>query len=202
MVKDYIYTFSITEVGKAIPETNPNGKVNFEKLYIEIFGSEVPGVNWVKGIQGEVYCSFINPLDDLELDNPTDPMLPGLIQIIHYHDGIEPETSEHKQVLRKKGFDKVVQTAKYHPDLDDVEINGYLTTIDNWKNSFITDGVKDNIIGKLFYDAGSPGDASDTRTQAEKEAFQYYPFLTRVVNTDGVTVWQFLIDQIGKIQDE
>jgi len=198
-ISKYIYSFSYSEAGKLLPQgVNDSNKVNYSKLYIQIFGSEIPGIISVKGIEGEIYCAFNQALQDTELSS-TDPLLPGLIQIINYHDGAEPETSEHKQSARRKGFDKVVQTAKYHPDLTAVEINAYLTSIDNYKNSYITDGEKANLIGKVFFDAGSHGDPTDTRTQAEKEAHPHYAFLNRIVNTEGVMVWQFLIDQIGKI---
>lgn len=167
---------------------NPNGKVNYEKLDIEISTSLVKG--FVRVFQnGTNVLVQLDPLVANPTEQDKDDFFANkliLDQVIFKHDGREADINQDKINARTIAFNRMVQMAIYHPLLNEIETNAYLTAIDNWKNAFLTDGISANIIAKITQDT-----ADATHPQ--------HTFLNTIVSVDGATTAQFLISEIIKI---
>jgi len=161
----YIRDFSQTQ----------NGKVNFEKLYIELKSSSVP-VQSVDGIKGKIYVNCDAEISEelkIELDS-----------FISAHDGAEPEAFDPKAIeARETTIRELNQLAIYSPRISTIDTVKYLTSIDNWINAYVRSGVNDVIIAKIATDAQNP----------EGEHFGY---LHTVANDAGNKVYEYFIAKI------
>lgn len=165
------------------PSETSDGKVNFDKLDIEIKASPI-GVVSVKGVAGEIQVKTTTKLTDMELDNTSIPY--GLNQIIASHIG--GEEADISPIARENRLNKLLelgQMALYHPapGITEDGVMAYLTSIDNYFNSWIRLGKTSILIGKIS------SDASDT-------SHPQHSLLNEVVNQEGNTVAEFLMGGI------
>lgn len=152
-----------------------NGKVNFEKLYIELKSSKVP-IREVKGFAGEIYVKC-----DSEL---TEDQKIELNSFISAHDGAEPEAFDsHAIDARELNIRELNQLAIYSPRLNNVETVKYLTSIDNWINAYVRSGITDVIVAKISADAQDPGG-------------DHFDYLHKVVNEKGNKTYEYFIGKI------
>lgn len=152
-----------------------NGKVNFEKLYIELKSSKVP-LSKVYGFGGRIYVEcpdILTPEQILELDG-----------FITAHDGAEPEAfDDHAIASREKNIRELNQLAIYSPRLDNVDTVKYLTSIDNWINAYVRSGITDIIVAKIAADAQNPSG-------------EHFAYLHEVVNEKGNKTYEYFIGKI------
>lgn len=152
-----------------------NGKVNFEKLYIELKSSSVP-VREVKGYAGEIYVKF-----DLEL---TDEQKIELDSFISLHDGAEPEAFDsHAIDGRELIIRELNQLAIYSPRLDNVDTVKYLTSIDNHINAFVRSGITTVLVQKIISDA-------------QNTTGEHFAYLHEIVNEKGNKTYEYFIAKI------
>jgi len=168
-----VYTYPIN--------TTLNNRVDFEKLEIEVLASEVPDVVSVKGVDGEIYVKVKNALTTLQLDNSTLPY--GLNQIIAGHDGQTADVTVSAVEAREAKIRELSQMALYHPNLVEIDVVEYLTSIDNWFNAWKRLGKPSSIVTKISTDASDVNHPQHT-------------FLNTVVNSEGALAYQFLIGKI------
>ena len=152
---------------------------DLERLSHEIKASPVSSIiGTPKAYSGKILIEF--PVY-LTTDQET-----YLDEIISIHDGtIKSRTSKELRDKREEVLSELVDLAHNHPVLKVTpnEITGYLTSIDNWFNAWKRDGNHTQLVSKIVLDA------QDT-------AHENYIFLNKVVNTDGVLNYQFLISYI------
>ena len=157
------YQFKLTET--------KNNKVNTDKLSIELTLTDVK-VEKIYVFNNNLYIDCENSLAAEELTQ--------LEATIVNHDGQPAEVAdEGKRKERSSRFDRMVQQAKYHPGIDDIMLARYLTSIDNYINSFIRSNVHDVIVEKVMID---------------KDADEFKVFLNNPVNKSGALMWQYLIN--------
>lgn len=162
----YIYTLQETA----------NGKVNLEKLDLEIRASTVPDyVTPPKMYSGNIFIEVENGLsaaDKLILDG-----------IVANHDGEEADVSEDSVNKRENKIRELTELALLHPLLDNVDSVRYLTSIDNMFNAWKRSGVDTVLIEQIVADATSGVHPQDA-------------FLNEVVNAEGNKTYEFLISVI------
>ena len=150
--------------------------LNTENLDIEIAASPVPDYVGVRVVDGKVQITLENELVQADKDE--------LDLIIQNHDGSQARTTQQLQAKREAILSRVVNMAHVHPvlKLDPDSITSYLTSIDNYFNSWKRDGNHNVLIQKITDDAavGEPFEA----------------FLNTEINTEGVKTFQFLVSEI------
>lgn len=194
-MKGNIHIYNSSDVGTDTGGENPNGKVNYEKLDVEILTSLI--TNYVKCFTyGSLTFVEFEPLaipfdETARAEFETNKLL--LDEIMTKHDGKEASVTRSKIDERYLQFNKLVQMAHYLPTLTDKDqISGYLAHIDDEKNAFCTDG-NPNVLNALI-----TSEALDTGNE-------FYGFLNTVVgppippSVDPVLAYQFLISQITEI---
>lgn len=151
-----------------------NNRVNFQKLYLELMATPIP-VLGVEGIKGKIYVEVSTELsDELKLQ---------LIAVINNHDGEDATAfSLHAIDAREEKIRELNQLAIFHPLLDNIAIVEYLTSIDNYINSYKRSGINTVLIGKIFADA------------QVKEP--HYDFLNQVVNLEGNKTFEYFISKV------
>jgi len=154
--------------------TSSGGAVNYEALRIEILASAVDGLVAVKGFDGDVYIKLTTKLD------ATDKT--ALDDIIAAHDGLPARTTKSLQEKRTSILDDLVLSAHFHPVLKNFpdEITAYLTYIDDALNAWRRDGNHNILVARIAENAVDVNDPN-------------YTYLNRVVNTDGVKTYEYLI---------
>lgn len=156
-----------------------NSKVNFQKLDLEIRASGIDYyVTPVYQLGGDkIFVEFTQ--------TPTVEHVTTLDAIIAAHDGEDATTSEILVNQREIKIRELTQMGLYHPLLDDVELVEYLTSIDNWFNSWKRSGVNTVLVNKIQSDGTSGSHPQDA-------------FLNQPVDTEGNTTYQFLISKISE----
>lgn len=153
-----------------------NDKVNIEKLDLEIRASTVPDfLTPPYMFSNKIYVEIsqeLAPADKTTLDG-----------IIAAHDGATANVSEVHVVEREKKIRQLTEMAIYHPALNESDTVEYLTSIDNWFNSWKRSGVDSVLVAKIVADATGGGHPQDA-------------FLNTVVNAEGNKTFEFLISVI------
>ena len=151
---------------------------NLERLNREIKSSPILQlISEPKAYSGKILVEFESVLsseDEAILD-----------QMIIDHNGQNSRTSMELQHKRELVLAELVDMAHNHPVLknDSDVITEYLTSIDNWFNSWKRDGNHTQIISKIV------SDSQDTN-------HPNHGFLNTVVRSDGALTYQFLISYI------
>lgn len=152
-----------------------NGKVNFEKLDLEIRATTIPNYLSVTGVEGEISCKFSDVIPQVSRDE--------LDALILAHDGEYAAINEQQVQGRELKIRELTALALNHPSLDNDEAVEYLTSIDNWFNGWKRSGIASALIAKISIDAANI-------------AHPQHGFLNEVVNTDGNKTFEFLIAKI------
>ena len=151
---------------------------NFERLHREIKSSPILQLleapkNFMDKVQVE-FSESLSVEDEVILN-----------EIIENHSGQVSRTSIELQNKRELVLSELVDMAHNHPVLknDSDVITEYLTSIDNWFNSWKRDGNHNKIVAKIVEDS------QDTN-------HPNHGFLNTVVRSDGALTYQFLISYI------
>lgn len=154
-------------------------KFDLQRLSHEIKASPVSSIiESPKAYAGKVLVEFH---ESLTVEQET--YLDGIIDA---HDGTLPSrTSIELQNKRELVLSELVDMAHNHPVLknDSDVITEYLTSIDNWFNSWKRDGNHNKIVAKIFEDSQDSNHPN-------------HGFLNTIVRSDGALTYQFLISYI------
>ena len=107
--------------------------------------------------------------------------------IISNHDGAEADVfSKTKRESREEMLFKMVQQAKYNPEIDNIELANYLVKINAQVNVFIITNIIEPVINTVVHD--------------KENSKEFKSFLNKVVNTEGMLSWQYLIKGLQDAQ--
>lgn len=153
-----------------------NGKVNLEKLDLEIRASTIENYETPPYLYaGKLYIQFAQEAtaaDKTSLD-----------AIVAAHDGVEAQVSESFVQAREIKIRELTEMAILHPALNNTDAVEYLTSIDNWFNAWKRSGIDSSLVAKIVADATSGTHPQDA-------------FLNTVVNPAGNKTFEFLISMI------
>lgn len=171
------------------------GKVNFQKLNIELATSIVPADN-AEGIKGKIFVFLIREMDANETT--------ALQSLINNHDGAEAKAFNHTLVqAREDEILRMNQMGIYHQLIDDDQLVRYLTKIDNALNGWKRSANPVAVLEVIFEDAGvsdiagTPALQEDGITPVDTSQLEFYNFLHTVSNpVTGSKVFQFVAGTI------
>ena len=153
-----------------------NGKVNIEKLSLELKTSVIKESSTELKFGGEIQIRYQNEIDE-------DDLL-ILTSIIENHDGADAQAYHDEAVsARENKIRELNQLAMFHPLLDNIQTVRFLTFIDNYINGFVRSGIHDVVVEKIAMEAqNTDGD--------------YYDYLNLTVNTKGNKTYEYFIGAI------